>query len=140
MRSQRSDQEQFLFEGTVEMSVRDAVRDLAIVNNLRQRITRLKLEGEELAKHGPAKQPDKQGLDEYADEGQVERGTHYTADPTGRRTGNGRQQGSEARQLRGSGAEIEIPIGLLSATVSGPHVYTIVQLALQTLPRSCSEH
>lgn len=46
------------------------------------------MEGEELAKHGPAKQPDKQGLDEYS-ETPVEKGPFYTADPTGRRTGNG---------------------------------------------------
>ncbi len=46
------------------------------------------MEGEELAKHGPAKQPEKQGLDEYS-EAPVEKGPFYTADPTGRRTGNG---------------------------------------------------
>lgn len=88
LHNKRSDQEQFLFEATVEATVKDTVRELAIINNLRQRITRLKLEGEELAKYGPAKQPDKQGLDEYAEEGQVTRGPHYAADPTGRRTGN----------------------------------------------------
>ena len=31
------------------------------------RIERLRLEGGELAQYGPAKHPDKQGLDEYAD-------------------------------------------------------------------------
>jgi hypothetical protein len=46
------------------------------------------MEGEELAKHGPAKLPDKQGLDEYADT-PVEKGAFYASDPTGRRTGNG---------------------------------------------------
>ena len=86
--SQRSDLEQFLFETTVEASVRDTIRELANVNNLRQRITRLKLEGEELAKYGPAKQPDKQGIDQYSEE-PIEKGPHYLQDPTGRRTGNG---------------------------------------------------
>lgn len=85
----RSDVEQFLFESTVEATVMDAVKELSTVHNMRQRIIRLKLEGEELAKYGPAKQPDKQGLDEYAEAGAVEKGPHYTADPTGRRTGNG---------------------------------------------------
>jgi hypothetical protein len=86
---QRSEQEQFLFETTVEASVKETVVALAEVHNLRAKIAVLKMEGEELAKHGPAKHPDKQGLDEYA-EGPVEKGPHYTADPTGRRTGNGR--------------------------------------------------
>lgn len=72
----------------MEASVRDTIRELAIVNNLRQRITRLKLEGEELAKYGPAKQPDKQGIDQYSEE-PIDKGTHYLQDPTGRRTGNG---------------------------------------------------
>lgn len=85
---QRSDQEQFLFETTVEAGVKDTVRSLARVNNLRQRLVRLKLEGEELAKYGPAKHPDKQGIDEYQEE-EVKKGEFYTQDPTGRRTGNG---------------------------------------------------
>jgi hypothetical protein len=48
----------------------------------------LKMEGEELSKHGPSKLPEKQGLDEYS-EAPVEKGPFYAADPTGRRTGNG---------------------------------------------------
>lgn len=83
----RSEQEQFLFETTVEAGVKDTVRSLARVNNLRQRLMRLKLEGEELAKYGPAKHPDKQGIDEYQEE-EVKKGEFYTQDPTGRRTGN----------------------------------------------------
>lgn len=57
--------------------------------NLRHRITRLKLEGEELAKYGPAKHPEQQGIDKYSDQA-VEQGQFYTMDPTGRRTGNGK--------------------------------------------------
>ncbi|KAG1664520.1 hypothetical protein FOA52_007784 [Chlamydomonas sp. UWO 241] len=83
----RSDLEQFLFDTTVEASVKETVAVLSRVNNLRQRLMRLKLEGEELAKYGPAKQPDKQGIDEYQED-KVEKGTHYMQDPTGRRTGN----------------------------------------------------
>lgn len=78
-----------MFETTVEASVKDTIRDLAIINNLRQKIQRLKLEGEELAKYGPAKHPDKQGIDEYQEQA-VDKGPYYTQDPTGRRTGNGR--------------------------------------------------
>jgi len=83
----RSDLEQFLFDTTVEASVKDTIAALSSVNNLRQRIQRLKLEGEELSKYGPAKLPEKQGIDEYSEEA-IEKGPHYVMDPTGRRTGN----------------------------------------------------
>jgi len=83
----RSEQEQFLFETTVEATVKDTVAALVEVHNLRAKIQMLKMEGEELAKHGPAKPIDKQGLDEYS-ETPVEKGPHYTMDLTGRRTGN----------------------------------------------------
>ena len=75
----------------MQASVRDVIRELAEVNNLRHRIQRLKLEGEELAKYGPAKHPDKQGMDEYQEDfghGPVEKGPQYKPDPTGRRSGN----------------------------------------------------
>jgi len=51
-------------------------------------VLRLKLEGEELAKYGPAKPLDQQGIDEYADQA-VQKTTNYQQDPTGRRTGQG---------------------------------------------------
>lgn len=86
--SQRSDQEQFLFETTVDALVKDTIVALVEVHNLRAKIQMLKMEGEELAKHGPAKPLDKQGIDQYQ-ETPVEKGPHYTMDPTGRRTGNG---------------------------------------------------
>jgi hypothetical protein len=56
----KSDQECFLFETTVEASVKDTIRDVTHIHNVRMRIHRLKIEGEELAKYGPAKLPDKQ--------------------------------------------------------------------------------
>jgi len=90
--TQRSEQEQFLCELPVATCVREAVRQLVELHNLRAKIQVLKMEGEELAKHGAAKQPDKQGLDEYA-ETPVDKGPHYTSDPTGRRTGNGERGG-----------------------------------------------
>lgn len=83
----KSDQECFLFETTVEASVKDTIRDVTHIHNVRMRIHRLKIEGEELAKYGPAKLPDKQGIDEYQEES-VEKGAFYLQDPTGRRTGN----------------------------------------------------
>tara|TARA_B100000609_G_C17161529_1_gene406448 strand:- start:270 stop:1043 length:774 start_codon:yes stop_codon:yes gene_type:complete len=71
--------------------VQETTAELAEISNLRGRIERLKLEGEELAKYGPAKHPDKQGLDQYSEDfgnGPVEKGAFYCADPTGRRTGD----------------------------------------------------
>lgn len=85
---QNSEEDQFLYETSVQASVRDTVAELAKIYNLRHKITRLKLEGEELAKYGPAKQPDKQGIDQYSEE-PVQKGEFYCMDPTGRRTGNG---------------------------------------------------
>lgn len=86
---QNSEDDQLLFETSVQSLVKDTVKELADVYNLRHRIARLKLEGEELAKYGPAKQPDKQGIDQYS-EAAVEKDQFYCMDPTGRRTGNGR--------------------------------------------------
>lgn len=85
---QNSEADQFLIEVPAQTPVAEAVRQVAQVYNLRHRIVRLKLEGGELAKYGPAKHPDQQGIDSYA-EGAVERSAHYTMDPTGRRTGQG---------------------------------------------------
>lgn len=72
----------------MEATVKDTVEALVEVHNLRHKIQRLKYEAGELAKHGPAKPQDKQGIDEYA-EAPVDKGPHYSMDPTGRRTGNG---------------------------------------------------
>uniref|UniRef100_A0A383V1I6 Uncharacterized protein n=1 Tax=Tetradesmus obliquus TaxID=3088 RepID=A0A383V1I6_TETOB len=82
-----SEEDQFLFDTTVQASVRDTTAELAKIHNLRHRITRLKLEGEELAKYGPAKQPDQQGIDQYSEQ-PVQQGPFYNMDPTGRRTGD----------------------------------------------------
>ncbi|PNH11745.1 hypothetical protein TSOC_001423 [Tetrabaena socialis] len=83
----RSDMDQFLVETTINATVDETSRHLAEVHNLRHRIERLKAEGGELAKYGPAKRPDQQGIDQYQ-EAPVDKGQHYTEDPTGRRTGN----------------------------------------------------
>ncbi|KAF6251199.1 flagellar basal body protein [Scenedesmus sp. NREL 46B-D3] len=82
-----SEEDQFLFNTSVQASVQDAAAELAKIHNLRHRITRLKLEGEELAKFGPAKQPDQQGIDQYSEQ-PVQQGPFYNMDPTGRRSGN----------------------------------------------------
>ena len=86
--AQRSEMDQFLFDTTVNATVKETVDALVEVHNLRHRIAVLKVEGEELAKHGPAKLPDQQGIDEFS-EAPLDKGPHYLMDPTGRRTGNG---------------------------------------------------
>jgi len=81
----RSDDQQFLFETTVEAGVTETVKEMVEVHNLRLRIQRLKMEGEELAEYGPAREPSKVGVDEALSGDQ---GAHFKADPTGRRTGH----------------------------------------------------
>jgi len=87
--------EEFLYECSTADTV-DSVSDrVASLHNLRLRLRRCMAEGEELAKHGPAKPYDKQEVDEELvgegytifQEGRQERGPHYCADPTGKRTG-----------------------------------------------------
>ena len=87
-RVQRSQQQQFLYDASVEDMVKDVQAEIVLIHNLRQKIAKLKVEGAELAQYGASKQPDQQGIDTYADGG-VEQGEHYKMDPTGRRTGNG---------------------------------------------------
>lgn len=87
---QRSEQQQFLFQCGATQLVRQIVADVAAIHNLRQTVTKVKLEGTELAKHGPAKKPDQQGIDTY-DENPIDKGEFYQMDPTGRRTGNGKE-------------------------------------------------
>ncbi len=127
--TQRSEQEQFLFETTVEATVKDTVGALAEVHNLRAKIAVLKMEAEELAKYGPAKPLDKQGIDEYS-EAPVDKGPHYTMDPTGRRTGNG-----EARSVCTPDPSLHV------ATVSRRIVWlwlgACAQRVTQRSPRSC---
>ncbi|GBF94463.1 hypothetical protein Rsub_06997 [Raphidocelis subcapitata] len=83
-----SDQDQFLFEAPAASAAGAVAAALARIQNLRNRVTRLKLEGGELARYGPAKRPDGQGIDRF-EEGAAgrERGPHYKEDPTGRRSG-----------------------------------------------------
>jgi hypothetical protein len=53
-----------------------------------RRLRRLKLEGEELAKYGPRKEPSQEGIDTYQGE-DISRDDNYNMDPTGRRNGQG---------------------------------------------------
>jgi len=83
----KSEEIQFLHETTVETSVKDVIKEMVEINNLRLRLHRLKMEGDELAEYGPAREPSKVGLDsdEYKSDGQNQ---HFKEDQTGRRTGH----------------------------------------------------
>lgn len=89
----KTDDHQFLYETTVTIPVSQLIKELVEVHNLRLRIQRLKVEGDDLALYGPAKPPDKQGLDEdiQAEADGIEmppRGPTYCKDPNGKRDGN----------------------------------------------------
>ena len=60
----KGEEHSFLYDTTVEINVKDLIKELVEVHNLRLRLQRLKSEGDDLASHGPCKPPDKQGLDE----------------------------------------------------------------------------
>ena len=88
----KAEDQQFLYETTVAIGVGDLVRELVEIHNLRLRLQRLKMDGDDLAAHGPCKPPDKQGLDEdiQAEADGVTlppRGPTYRKDPTGKRDG-----------------------------------------------------
>lgn len=107
---QNSDEDQFLFETTAQAPVQDTISQLTRIHNLRHRITRLKLEGEELAKYGPAKHPEKQGIDKYSDQA-IDKGDFYNMDPTGRRTGNGEPTLEFIADIRAMHADVAALVG-----------------------------
>ena len=89
----KGEEHSFLYETTVEINVKDLIKELVEVHNLRLRLQRLKSEGDDLASHGPCKPLDKQGLDEdiQAEADGIElppRGPTYCKDPIGKRTGD----------------------------------------------------
>ena len=51
----KGEEQQFLYETTVEIGVKDLIKELVEVHNLRLRIQRIKSEGDDLATHGPCK-------------------------------------------------------------------------------------
>lgn len=128
---QNSEEDQFLFETSVQTSVQDTISQLAHVYNLRHRITRLKLEGEELAKYGPAKHPEQQGIDQYSDQA-VDKGEFYKMDPTGRRTGNGRCSITCIILLSFQAQDCDQP-GYLCAADTAPHAACDPELAKSKL-------
>lgn len=85
-----TDEDQFLFECSVEDKTDDVIRRIVQVWNLRLQIQRLCTHCKGVVDHGPAKKPKEIGIDhvEEAAGKTIERGKFYQEDPTGHRTGN----------------------------------------------------
>ncbi len=79
-----------MFDTTVEQQISRITKQLVELNNLKHKIERLRLEGEELVKYGPALSPEDQEEDEVAtDSAQTSEQPVESIDPTGRRSGQG---------------------------------------------------
>lgn len=87
-----SEHDSFLYECTSDSKNDYVVREIVKIWNLRVRLMQLIGSITELALHGPAKHPDKAGIDKIQEDcnGEViDKGEFYNPDPTGMRTGNG---------------------------------------------------
>lgn len=85
-----SDEDQFLFESTIEESNDVLIRQLVHIWNTRLQIKRLSQAATALQHHGPAKPAKEHGIDEILEEAgqKITRGPFYNQDPLGKRTGN----------------------------------------------------
>eukprot|EP00283_Hemiselmis_rufescens_P008824 CAMPEP_0173427632 /NCGR_PEP_ID=MMETSP1357-20121228/6779_1 /TAXON_ID=77926 /ORGANISM="Hemiselmis rufescens, Strain PCC563" /LENGTH=285 /DNA_ID=CAMNT_0014391515 /DNA_START=48 /DNA_END=905 /DNA_ORIENTATION=- len=90
----KTEELQFLYETTVATPVDEVVKEVTDIWNMQIQIRRVLDSMDDLAKYGPAKRPDKQGIDTYQTDDygnlindKVEKGPTYCMDPTGRRTG-----------------------------------------------------
>lgn len=98
----RSEKDTFLFDVPAATDVDTVIRDLVKTHNLRLKANRLADAAEQLAKYGPMKLPEQQGLDDDTPlledydvtDGTTkarpvpERSANYRQDPTEKRTGN----------------------------------------------------
>jgi hypothetical protein len=85
-----TEEDQFLFECSVDDCCDDVIRRVVKVWNLRLQIQRLCGYCKGVVDHGPAKKPKEIGLDHIEEQAgkTIERGPFYLEDPTGHRTGN----------------------------------------------------
>lgn len=91
-------EKEFLFESTTAESVDTVIRQLVDLFNFRLRLGRVAEQAELLAKHGPSKKPDFQGLPDDMKDLTLEeekldwvKPENYCPDPTAKRTGAGKQ-------------------------------------------------
>ncbi|XP_050450210.1 cilia- and flagella-associated protein 298 isoform X2 [Cataglyphis hispanica] len=104
----KGDESQFLYDTSIETSVDDVIRDIAIIYNGRLKISRICYEIDELAKHGTMLPPEIMGLtdeqveelklkDEWADKCSPMGGWIFHKDKIGRR--NGRQPNEKMQEV-----------------------------------------
>lgn len=116
----RGDKNEFLFETTCDTSNDSLIRELCWINNTRLRLAALADALPGLAKHGVAKSPNEQGLDQYQEGYESkQRGEFYEPDPLGLRTGEGvgqhltetlTQVAEDARQYLNSQRQIDLKV------------------------------
>jgi hypothetical protein len=86
----RGENNEFLYETTVNQSNDELIRDLCYISNMRLRLSSLADALPSLAKFGVAKAPDNQGIDRYQENfSKQEKSEYYEEDPLGLRTGEG---------------------------------------------------
>jgi len=97
----KAEKNEWLFETTSATSVEVVTKELCRIHNLRGRVNRLTEAATELAKHGPMKTPEEQGLDDdtpllsdMQEDGTMKakskpsQGPNYNPDPSNRRNGD----------------------------------------------------
>lgn len=87
-----TDQDEFLYETTLNSKNADVMEDIISIWNIRLRLRLLCGALEDLANYGPMKPPDQAGLDEIQEKyngAVINKNEYYNPDPTGNRTGNG---------------------------------------------------
>ncbi|TMW58017.1 hypothetical protein Poli38472_013491 [Pythium oligandrum] len=118
----RGDKNEFLYETKVLTSNDALIRELCAVNNTRLRLQALTDAVPLLAKHGVAKAPTEQGLDQYQEGHESnQRGEFYEADPLGLRTGEGvgpqltqvlTQVAEDAKQYLNSKLQVDLKVAM----------------------------
>ncbi|XP_043279267.1 cilia- and flagella-associated protein 298 [Venturia canescens] len=104
----KGDENQFLYDTTVEARVDDVIRDITVIYNGRLKISRICYEIEELAKHGTLIPENMMGLtdeqveelklkDEWGEKCVPMGGSNFNKDPIGRR--NGRQPNEKMQEV-----------------------------------------
>lgn len=118
----RGDTDGFLFETSCTCSNDALIREMVDVWNLRVRLRQLAGSIRELGMYGPMKEPDKVGLDEISEkytQATIDKGPHYTPDPTGIRVGNGvGPQLTETFEMVARDAEAVLDKNLVSRKVA----------------------
>lgn len=96
---QISEEDQFLYRTTLDVSVEATRSALVEIFNLRQKLRRLNIHCEELADYGPSAPPNAQGIVPDTEAPSENEDGHET-DLSGKRTGNGCPEAAKATLKR----------------------------------------